>query len=258
MIEVTLPPPVKLPALRRSTGAELSMRFSFVSLNRSAARTGVRGLAAAIVCSAALPAFAADMPGSLPDYENVSSHERKKPLFAGSYMGLEAGVSGNTDRSKGSGKKSSSRMDAAFGLFGGYNWQMGSAIAGVEGSATYLGNKKTAAGTGALSGVRSHSPWTADIKGRVGMPVGQFMPYLSAGVALTQHTHQMQGFKDKKSVAVRPVVGGGLEMAMTDNMRLRADYTLTMGSNKKQSFGSTTFKESSTNHRLMFGASYAF
>ncbi|MFN4125153.1 hypothetical protein [Pannonibacter indicus] len=130
------------------------MRFSFVSLNRSAARTGVRGLAAAIVCSAALPAFAADMPGNLPDYENVSSHERKKPLFAGSYMGLEACVSGNTGRSKGSGKKSSPRMDAAFGLFGGYNWQM--------------------------------------------------------------------------------------------------------GSNKKQSFGSTTFKESSTNHRLMFGASYAF
>lgn len=234
------------------------MRLSFVSLSRSAVRTGVRGLAVAIVYSAALPAFAADLPGSLPDYENIGAHEHGKPRFAGGYMGLAAGLSGKTDKSKDSGKKSSSRMDAAFGLFGGYNWQVGNAVAGVEGSAMYLGNKKTAVGTGALSGIRAHSPWAADIKGRVGMPMGHFMPYLSAGVALTQHTYQMQGFKDKKSVSVRPVVGGGLEMAMAGNMRLRADYTLTMGSNKKQSFGSTSFKESSTSHHLMFGASYAF
>lgn len=216
-------------------------------------------LALALLLIATPPAFAADLSGPETFAEDGGFRDQRGSLFAGAYVGVEAGVSGSAARVEGGGgRKTLSRLDAAFGLFGGYNWQMERLVVGVEGSATYLGGRMKTAQVGTLSDVRSHSPWSVGLKGRIGLPVGSMMPYLSAGLAATGHSFRAQGLATKSSVFISPTVGAGLEMAVTDALRLRADYTLTLIGIDKHRLGATTIKEGAGNHRLMLGAAYAF
>ncbi|WP_439529578.1 outer membrane protein [Pannonibacter sp.] len=205
-------------------------------------------------------ALAADLAQPLPDYDNSSVIEtqRKRNPFEGAYFGVEAGVSGSATKTEfGSTKKTNSRVDAAFGAFAGYNWQVSRVILGVEGSATYLGGQLKSQVTG-LGQVKSSSPYSFGVKGRIGLPIDNFMPYLSVGLAATQHSYQVQGFKAKKSMHLGTSVGAGLEVALTDNLRARADYTLTAIAADKHKFGTKTVKDFSANHRLMLGVAYAF
>lgn len=178
-------------------------------------------------------------------------------IWAGPYAGVDVGLSGTGTETKSGGvKKNFSRTDAAFGLFAGYNWQISRVVVGVEGSATYIGGEAKT-DHGSLGVIKSGSTWTASFKGRVGLPIGRFMPYLSAGVAATDNTFKANGRADT-SVGIGPVLGGGLEVAVTDNWRVRADYSLTGIIDKKSTFGGASIKRTSANHRLMLGVGYAF
>lgn len=178
-------------------------------------------------------------------------------IWAGPYAGAEVGLSETGTEAKSGGvTKDFSRTDAAFGLFAGYNWRISRVVVGVEGSAAYLGGEAKSSHT-TLGNIKSGSTWSASIKGRVGLPIGRFMPYLSAGVAATDNTFKANGRKDT-SVGIGPVLGAGLEVAVTDSWRVRADYSLTGIMNKNSNFGGATVKRSSANHRLMLGVAYAF
>lgn len=205
-------------------------------------------------------AQAADLAQPLPDYDSSSVIDapRKRNPFEGAYFGVEAGASGSATRTEfGSTKKTQSRVDAAFGAFAGYNWQVSKVILGVEGSAHYLGSQSKSQVTG-LGQVKSSSPYSLGLKGRIGLPIDNFMPYLSVGLAATQHSYQVQGFKAKKNMHLGASVGAGLEVALTDNLRARADYTLTAIAADKHKFGTKSVKDISANHRLMLGVAYAF
>ncbi|WP_209000083.1 outer membrane protein [Pannonibacter tanglangensis] len=205
-------------------------------------------------------AGAADMPQPLPDYDQSTVLEtpRKKSPFEGAYFGVEAGASSSATRTEfGSTKKTMSRVDAAFGAFAGYNWQVSRVVLGVEGSATYLGSQYKGQVAG-LGQVKASSPWSLGLRGRIGLPIDNFMPYLSLGLAATEHSYQVQGFKAKKGINIGTTVGAGLEVALTDNLRARADYTLSAIAADKHTFGGRKVKDYSANHRLMLGVAYAF
>ncbi|EFO29017.1 putative outer membrane protein [Roseibium sp. TrichSKD4] len=178
-------------------------------------------------------------------------------VWEGGYVGAEAGLSQTLTESKVPGAKSTaSKMDAAFGLFGGYNWQVSRVVLGVEAGATYLGGqaKKNLSGVGQ---VKAGSQWSASLRGRVGLPFESFMPYLTAGLAATDHSTKANG-KTHSALGVGLMFGGGLEVAVSENWRVRADYSMTGILNEKDMFGGTRIERTAANHRLMLGVSYAF
>lgn len=177
--------------------------------------------------------------------------------WRGGYVGAAAGISDTGTRvTAGGSRTTKSRLDAAFSVFGGYNWQVSRVILGVEGELAYLG-REAKGNHASLGRFTSKSTWSAALKGRVGLPIGRFMPYLSAGLAATGQTFTANGVKDK-AVGVGPTFGAGLEVAMTNKVRVRADYSLTGILDTTMRFGGTSTRRQSANHRLMIGVSYAF
>jgi len=177
--------------------------------------------------------------------------------WRGGYAGISTGVSDTGTRVTAAGSRTTkSRLDAAFSVFGGYNWQVSRVVLGVEGELAYLG-REAKGNHAALGRFTSKSTWSAALKGRVGLPIGRFMPYLSAGLAATGQTFTANRVKDK-AVGVGPTFGAGLEVAMTNKVRVRADYSLTGILDTTMRFGGTSTRRQSANHRLMIGVSYAF
>lgn len=180
-----------------------------------------------------------------------------KKLWSGPYLGLEGGVSNTLTEVKANGRTEElSRVDAAFGLFAGHNWQVSRFVLGVEGAATYIGG--TEKGTHpTLGAISADAKWTVSAKARAGVPIGNFLPYLSAGLAVSEHGLKV-GEDRQTSVFVGPVVGAGVELALKDKWRVRADYALTGIMNETSRFGSTRVRRQSGNQRLMLGLSRSF
>ncbi len=178
-------------------------------------------------------------------------------LWAGPYLGFEAGVSQTvTDVKSGGRSKDFSRVDAAFGLFGGYNWEVSRFVLGVEGGAAYLGGREKG-NHPTLGTIETGSKWTINAKARIGVPVNNVMPYLSLGIAATEHSLKANG-TERNSVSVGPVIGGGVEVAVTDAWHLRADYSMTGILDEKAGYGGAKVDRTAGNHRLMIGLSRSF
>lgn len=191
----------------------------------------------------------------LPEPGKAQAQDRVN--WAGTYAGAEIGPGQTVTDVKSAGrKKEIDRMDAAFGVFAGHNWQFSRLVAGVEASGTYLGGEGKADHP-VLGPVRARAAWTASVKGRVGMPFGRVMPYLSAGLALSGHELKARG-QSKTSTGLGLVLGAGSEYAASQHLRLRADYSLTGVMDAKDTYGGTSASRMSGNHRLMFGAAYVF
>ncbi|WP_420414609.1 outer membrane protein [Roseibium sp.] len=200
-------------------------------------------------------ARAADMP-SMDDTGFVPVLETGS-LWAGPYLGFEAGGSQTVTEVKAGGqKKDYSRFDAAFGVFGGYNWEVSRVILGVEGAATYIGDRKKGHHP-VLGTIETGSKWAVSTKARVGLPINNFMPYLSVGLAATDHSLKANG-QTKNSVNIAPVFGAGLEVALRDKWRLRADYTLSGITDSKDRYNGVEARRTAANHRLMLGISRGF
>ncbi len=180
-----------------------------------------------------------------------------KNLWSGPYLGLEGGVSNTLTEVKANDRTEElSRVDAAFGLFAGHNWQVSRIVLGVEGAATYIGG--TEKGTHPTLGtVSADAKWSVSAKARAGVPIGNFLPYLSAGLAVGEHGLKV-GSDRQSSVQVGPVIGAGVEVALKDKWRVRADYSLTGLINETSRFDGTSVRRQSGNQRLMLGLSRSF
>jgi outer membrane immunogenic protein len=115
----------------------------------------------------------------------------------------------------------------------GYNYQINSFVLGVEGDFQGADHHDTL-GVGAF-GVRANldakSDWYATIRGRVGWAFGQFLPFVTGGIAFADSkadinatgvggnitgsaSHTLTGY----------AVGGGLDYAITNNWTIRGEY----------------------------------
>ncbi|WP_417711452.1 outer membrane protein [Roseibium aggregatum] len=193
----------------------------------------------------------------LDTYETPLYAPAPQSLWAGPYLGFEGGVSQTVTELKSGGRtKDFSRVDAAFGLFGGYNWEVSRFVLGVEGGAAYLGAREKGTHP-TLGAIETGSKWTINAKARVGMAIKNVMPYLSLGIAATEHSLKANG-TERNSVSVGPVLGGGVEVAVMDAWHLRADYSLTGILDETARFGGTKVDQTAGNHRLMIGLSRSF
>jgi outer membrane immunogenic protein len=117
------------------------------------------------------------MPAKAPAYV--------APVFnwTGPYIGINGGWGwGNSDFS--GGFPGSADVDG--GLIGGtlgYNWQMGAAVVGLEGDIDWSDIRGSTPCTGGVTcTTRNH--WLGTVRGRLGYNGGQFMPYVTGGLAV--------------------------------------------------------------------------
>jgi outer membrane immunogenic protein len=72
--------------------------------------------------------------------------------------------------------------------------------------------------------ITSTTDWTGTLRGRVGLAVGDFMPYLTAGVAVAHGVITgTDGDLEDDALLVGGIVGAGVEVAVMDNVTLKGE-----------------------------------
>lgn len=133
-------------------------------------------------------------------------------------------------------------MDLNGGMLGGqigYNWQMGGIVFGVEGDYS-RGNLTETVRDGNYITQTGEIDWTGTLRARVGLPMGNFMPYLTAGYMWAGASYNQQcpekaaaqfghcSTRDKYSITKEQthggfVGGGGIEWAVARNFSIKAE-----------------------------------
>jgi outer membrane immunogenic protein len=123
----------------------------------------------------------------------------------------------------------------------GYNYQMGMFVLGLEADMNYLGASRSAfavvptplAGN-VFYGTRAGADWMLTVRPRLGVAVGQFLPYVTGGLAIVKNRYEQSVYFP--GVAASPDVfadnsteagwtlGGGVEWAFAPNWSIKAEY----------------------------------
>ena len=130
-----------------------------------------------------------------------------------------------------------------FGAQVGYNYQMGMFVAGLEADFNWLGLKRSSAALVptpfagvALVGSSAAVDWMLTLRPRLGLALGQFLPYVTGGLALVQNSFSQGVYFDPVPSAATPdivsrsstdlgwTVGGGLEYAFSPNWSAKVEY----------------------------------
>jgi outer membrane immunogenic protein len=151
------------------------------------------------------------MPAKAPAYV--------APVFTwtGPYIGINGGWGwGSSDYTGGFGSNSPSG-----GLVGttlGYNWQAGPAVFGLEGDIDWSGIDDTNGGT------TTRNRWLGTVRGRLGYAAGQFMPYVTGGLAVGGLRTSIAGFGTSSDTKAGWTLGGGVEAALWGPVSAKLEY----------------------------------
>ena len=218
--------------------------------------------------------------------------------WSGFYMGLQAGYNwGDADfdvyheENNGRGRadggdhfaKASLNLDGmTAGFYAGYNWLLSDNwLVGVEGEWNYLDasdsvHPKLRGGEGDNEWeeepdltVKLTQDWEASARLRVGKVMGDYLPYLTGGVAWTSINAKVYNtgegpngvLMDDDQILVGWTIGAGVEMAISENIHARIQYRYT-------DYGDETFhdminegfseKVDYNSHMVTVGLSYRF
>lgn len=180
---------------------------------------------------AAMPAaHAADMAVKAPALAPVPMS------WTGWYVGVSAGaVSQQGDFSYGIDHNispSAQKSTPATGFIGGgqvgYNFQSGNFVYGIEGDISGLTGKASIGGTIGAAGYSQQISWLSTIRGRVGVAIGDTMPYFTAGLAIAGANNKWQATLDDPgalysdtSARLGWTVGGGIEHMLSRNWTIK-------------------------------------
>lgn len=135
--------------------------------------------------------------------------------------------------------------DAIFGIHAGYNWQVRNFVFGGEATLGYSGAENRAC-VGYMTGIpvtcgsdnsvslETETKWLSTFRAKAGLDLGQFMPYISGGLAIAKvdmtadYTNVLffTGLKDTVSqTKFGYTLGGGVEYMFTNNILLRLEGT---------------------------------
>ena len=141
------------------------------------------------------------------------------PIFTwtGPYIGINGGY----------GWGDGGRFDADGGLLGvtaGYNWQMNQVVFGIEGDINWSGISGSGpCGAGTRCTVDNN--WLGTARGRLGWAAGQFMPYVTGGLAFGDvDVRRTGGFGRADSNEVGWTLGAGVEAALWGPVSAKIEY----------------------------------
>jgi outer membrane immunogenic protein len=109
-------------------------------------------------------------------------------------------------------------------VFAGYDYAFGSIVAGVEADVSVSG----ISGNDGDFLLPIKQDYSASVRGRLGVPVGSWMPYVTGGLALSKFTADHEGFGNPGDIASKTftgyTVGAGVEKMLSGGLFGRADY----------------------------------
>lgn len=156
--------------------------------------------------------------------------------WSGVYVGIAAGVSDHDARWTDLnddwfiGSLDFGSTSAAVGGYVGYNFVAGPVVLGVEGDILGAFNDDDGIGPNYDDTYQNDLNWLASLRGRIGVPVDQFLLYATGGIAFAGVKNEMhsddfpdEDFEDTDSTLTGYAVGGGVEYAMTPNLMLRLE-----------------------------------
>ncbi|WP_256751464.1 outer membrane protein [Mesorhizobium sp. Mes31] len=113
---------------------------------------------------------------------------------------------------------------ATLGGFAGYNFQSGKVVYGVEGELGYRFKKSSFDDVPGPGRLDASLGLFGSLKGRVGVDMGAYMPFVTAGVTATRLKTNAIGFSEQDATLVGGIVGAGIDVALTHNVFLRGEY----------------------------------
>jgi outer membrane immunogenic protein len=202
------------------------------------------GLGLAVIASA--PAFAADVVYQEPAAPAPVFEPTPVASWAGPYAGLHLGygfggdVNGiDTDGFVG-------------GAFGGYNFQSGQFVYGLEGDINYNGAK------GEAAGVEARSKLDGSIRARAGVAVtDDVLVYGTAGGA-AEKLRVSDGVNRDTQTMLGYTVGAGVDARLTEQVFARGEYRYTDYGSENFNLGGTNTNVDSSNHRVTLGVGFKF
>jgi outer membrane immunogenic protein len=192
----------------------------------------VLGFAAALVAGTALvgAANAADLPPRSAPITKAPVYVAPQFSWAGFYLGANVGY-GWSDGSGNifpGGAPIRGDGDGFFGGFqGGYNWQMGSFVFGVETDFQLsAGDGNTRFVGGPVFG-KVENDWFGTIRGRLGYAVDRWLFYVTGGGAFVHNKLSPVApfaFGSTSETGWTWTVGAGVEAALWQNWSIKAEY----------------------------------
>jgi len=158
------------------------------------------------------PLYKAPPPVATPAYD-----------WSGFYLGINGG--GGWGHSTWDANATGIRTSG--GLVGGtagYNWQLGSAVLGVEGDIDWANLKGTSTSTLCPLGCSTSDSWLGTVRGRAGYAFGGVLPYVTGGLAVGDIRAATPGFAGATNTNAGWTVGGGVEFALPGNWSAKAEY----------------------------------
>lgn len=159
---------------------------------------------------------------------------RKAPAVAPEdpWYGLYLGVAGGWGWSRSSHDASNGLSSGTFnqdgwilGGVGGFNWHPGAIVIGVEGDISAADIDGTSALGACVNPCETKVGWLYTGRVRLGLPVGTFMPYVTAGGAAAG----LRATEGGNATGATPhvwgwVAGGGIELMAVSHLSLRLEY----------------------------------
>ena len=151
------------------------------------------------------------------------------PAMAPAYnwSGFYLGINGGGGWGHSNWDTSSDRIGLSGGLVGGtagYNWQIGSAVLGLEGDIDWANLKGTNSSTLCPAGCSTSDTWLSTVRGRAGYAFGGVLPYLTGGLALGDIRAATPGFAGASNTSAGWTAGAGIEFGLTGNWSAKAEY----------------------------------
>lgn len=214
------------------------------------ALAAVSGLGLAAM--AAAPALAADVTYEEPPAPAPIIDSAPVATWAGPYAGVQFGY-GFGGRAARPGD--TIRTDGWLGgVFGGYNFQQGQFVYGVEGDVNFSGVEGSSAITSARSRV------DGSLRARVGVVVtDDLLLYGTAGGAAEslRLTDGATGARDSNTM-LGYTVGAGVDARLTEQVFARGEYRFTDYARETFDLGAGPERYDSSNHRFTVGVGFKF
>ena len=178
---------------------------------------------AGILAMSVIAASAADLPRQRMPAKAEPVYVPPVWSWTGFYVGINGG--GGFGRSDFTAPFPSGSFDTSGGLVGGtlgYNYQMDNVVLGVEGDIDWTNIRGSAVCAGTICETRND--WLGTARGRLGYAFGNFMPYVTGGLAVGDIKNSIAGVGGTTETKAGWTAGGGVEAHISGPWSVKAEY----------------------------------